>query len=51
MHLDELESVPWKDGRFTWRPLRGQLGIRAFGAAAFTAAHAGDELIEPGATD
>jgi len=27
--------------------VRGQLGIHAFGAAAFTAAHAGDEVVEP----
>jgi len=47
VHLDDLEEVPWKDARLTYRPLRGQLGISAFGAAAFTAAHAGDEVVEP----
>lgn len=47
MHLDELDAVPWKGGRLTWRPLRGQLGIGAFGAAAFTATDAGDEVVEP----
>ena len=38
MYLDELEAAPWMGGRLTWHPLRGQLGIRAFGAGAFTAA-------------
>jgi hypothetical protein len=47
LHLDELEAVPWKDARLTWRPLRAQLGITAFGAAAFTAAQPGDEVVEP----
>ncbi len=46
MHLDDLEAVPWA-GDMTWRPLRGQLGIRAFGAAAFTAADAGGLVVEP----
>jgi len=46
MHLDELDAVPWAGGSMTWRPVRGQLGIRAFGAAAFTAAQAGDAVVE-----
>jgi hypothetical protein len=31
----------------TWRPVRGQLGIRAFGAAAFTAEQPGELVVEP----
>jgi hypothetical protein len=46
LHLDDVEAVPWA-GDMTWRPLRGQLGIRAFGAAAFTAAEAGEPVVEP----
>jgi mannose-6-phosphate isomerase-like protein (cupin superfamily) len=45
-HLDELEAVPWA-GDMTWHPVRGQLGIRAFGAAAFTAAETGEPVVEP----
>jgi hypothetical protein len=46
MQLDEMEAVPWAGGRLTWRPVRGHLGIRAFGAAAFTA-DVGEEVVEP----
>jgi hypothetical protein len=46
VHLDELEAVPWA-GDMTWHPVRGQLGIRAFGAAAFTAAETGEPVVEP----
>jgi hypothetical protein len=31
----------------TWRPVRGQLGMDAFGAAAFTARVAGELVVEP----
>ena len=31
----------------TWHPVRAQLGIRAFGAAAFSAREAGDLVVEP----
>lgn len=46
MALDAVEAVPWKAG-MTWRPLRSQLGIRAFGAAAFTAELVGETVVEP----
>jgi hypothetical protein len=42
-HLDEIEEVD--DGRCPWRPVRHHLGIRAFGVNAWTAAAAGDRLI------
>lgn len=45
-HLAELESVPWKGG-LTLRPLAGELGIAAFGCAAFSAVHAGQPVVEP----
>jgi hypothetical protein len=44
--LDEIEAVAIP-GALRWRPVRGVLGVRAFGIASFQAAHAGDELIEP----
>ena len=44
-HLDALESVPWKAG-LTLRPMAGQLGISAFGCAAFSAARAGEPVVE-----
>lgn len=47
VHLDALEAVPWAGGRLTWRPVRGQLGLHAFGAGAFTAQAAGEEVVEP----
>ena len=47
MHLDAMDPVPWTDGRMTWVPVRGQLGINAFGASAFTARAAGEQVVEP----
>lgn len=47
MHLDAMDSVPWAEGRMTWVAVRGQLGINAFGAAAFTARAAGEQVVEP----
>jgi hypothetical protein len=46
MNLDEMDAVPWQGTGLTWRPVRAHLGIRAFGALAFTAAKAGDEVVE-----
>lgn len=45
VHLSELEAVPVTD-TLVWRPVRRTLGIEAFGVNAYTAAEAGDELIE-----
>ncbi len=44
--FDDVEEVPWTEG-LTMRPLRGVLGLRAFGAAGFHAADPGGVLIEP----
>jgi hypothetical protein len=45
VHLDELDSVPGP-GNLTWRPVRLTLGIRAFGCNAYTAATAGQDVVE-----
>jgi hypothetical protein len=44
--LDELESIPGP-GTLTWRPVRGHFDIRAFGCNAYTAAAAGEDVVEP----
>ena len=41
--LDEIDEVT--DGREPWRPVRHHLGITAFGINAWTAADAGDRII------
>ncbi|HEY1510854.1 MAG TPA: cupin domain-containing protein [Solirubrobacteraceae bacterium] len=46
VHLDEIEAIPGP-GTLTWRPVRATLGIRAFGCNAYTAANAGDDVVEP----
>jgi tetratricopeptide (TPR) repeat protein len=43
VHLDDLPVLP---GEFTWRPVRTELGIEAFGVNAYSAASAGEQLIE-----
>ncbi|MDX6582720.1 MAG: hypothetical protein QOI10_1904 [Solirubrobacterales bacterium] len=43
--IDELERIPL-DGK-QWRPIRRALGVTGFGINAYTAADAGDEVIEP----
>ena len=50
VHLDEIESVPGP-GSLTWHPVRLTLGIRAFGANAYTADEAGDDVVEPHSED
>jgi uncharacterized Zn-binding protein involved in type VI secretion len=50
IHLDELESIPGP-GSLTWHPVRATLGIRAFGCNAYTAANAGDDVVEPHTED
>ena len=42
-HLDEIEEV--SDGRCPWRPVRHHFGITSFGVNAWTAATAGDRII------
>ena len=44
--LDELESIPGP-GSLTWRPVRAHFDIRAFGCNAYTAAAAGEDVVEP----
>jgi hypothetical protein len=44
--LEEIEAIAIP-GALNWRPVRGVLGVRAFGIASFHAERAGDELIEP----
>ena len=44
--LDDVEAVPGP-ASLAWRPLRAELGLRAFGLSGFAAAGAGDDVIEP----
>jgi hypothetical protein len=43
-HLDDVERI--RVGELTWLPLRRALGATGFAVGAWTAAHAGGELIE-----
>jgi tetratricopeptide (TPR) repeat protein len=45
-HVDDLDAVPGP-GTLTWRPVRAHFDIRAFGCNAYTAANAGEEVVEP----
>jgi hypothetical protein len=45
VHISEIEGVPVTD-TLIWRPVRRTLGVEAFGVNAYTAANAGDELVE-----
>ena len=44
-HVSELDAVPVTD-TLVWRPVRRRFDVRAFGINAYTAADAGDELVE-----
>jgi hypothetical protein len=44
--LDEIEAIPGPD-TLTWRPVRATLGLKAFGTNAYTAAKAGEDVVEP----
>jgi Tetratricopeptide repeat/Cupin domain len=46
VHLDELQAIAGP-GTLTWHPVRAHLGIRAFGTNAYSAAKAGDDVVEP----
>ena len=48
-HIDEIEPID--DGNVPMRPVRAHLGITAFGVNSFTAAKAGDRVINPHAED
>jgi hypothetical protein len=43
--LDEIEGIPVM-GTLVWKPVRRTLGVTAFGINAYTAANAGDEVVE-----
>jgi hypothetical protein len=44
--LDELDTIPGPDS-LTWRPVRAHFDLRAFGCNAYTAAAAGEDVVEP----
>jgi mannose-6-phosphate isomerase-like protein (cupin superfamily) len=45
LRLDELAGIP-VFGTLVWKPVRKTLGVTAFGINAYTAANAGDEVVE-----
>ena len=45
LSLDEIEGIP-VFGSLVWKPVRKTLGVTAFGINAYTAASAGDEVVE-----
>jgi hypothetical protein len=45
LRLDDVEGVP-VFGTLVWKPVRKTLGVTAFGINAYTAASAGDEVVE-----
>jgi quercetin dioxygenase-like cupin family protein len=45
LRLDEVEGIP-VFGTLVWKPIRKTLGVTAFGINAYTAASAGDEVVE-----
>jgi hypothetical protein len=44
-HLAEIDAVPGP-GTLTWRPVRRRFDVRAFGVNAYTAAEAGQDVVE-----
>jgi quercetin dioxygenase-like cupin family protein len=50
VNLAELEAIPGP-GSLTWHPVRLTLGVRAFGCNAYTAAEAGQDVVEPHTED
>lgn len=45
LRIDDVEGVP-VFGTLVWKPIRRALGVTAFGINAYTAASAGDEVVE-----
>lgn len=45
LRVDEIEGIPVL-GTLVWKPVRRPLGVTAFGINAYTAAKAGDEVVE-----
>jgi hypothetical protein len=50
IRLDDIEAIPGP-GTLTWHPVRATLGLRAFGTNAYTAARAGEDVVEPHTED
>lgn len=46
VRLDELDRIAIGDTGLEWRPIRRPLGIRAFGANAYSASRVGGEIVE-----
>jgi hypothetical protein len=44
--LDDVEAVAWRGTELVWRPVRGAIGTRIVGMAAYTAERAGQEVVE-----
>jgi tetratricopeptide (TPR) repeat protein len=47
VRIDEVPEITVADGTIRWHALRHHLGVRAFGVNAYSAANAGDHVIEP----
>jgi AraC-like ligand binding domain len=45
-HVDELESFPVDDEGLLWRPIRRRFDVRSFGVNAWSAARAGERVVE-----
>ena len=45
LRIDDIEGIP-VFGTLVWKPIRKTLGVTAFGINAYTAANAGDEVVE-----
>ena len=46
-HVGEVPAVPSPVDGLTWHPVRHHLDVRSFGTNAYTAAAAGDLVVEP----
>src|SRR5919107_4760797 len=47
VRIDDVPAIAVLDGALRWHPLRHHLGVRAFGVNAYSAAAAGDLVVEP----
>jgi mannose-6-phosphate isomerase-like protein (cupin superfamily) len=47
LRAEDVEAIPWRGTELVWRPLRAALGLRAFGAGAYTASQVGQCIVEP----
>jgi hypothetical protein len=46
LSVDDVEALPGP-ASLSWRPLRAELGLHAFGLSSFIGVNAGDDVIEP----